>query len=271
LPTNNQIATDDSGKITETIMQQRDVKVDALLSNDSVPATTAGKAAGKATAKSRAKAKAKGKAQPKCKSKGAGRGRGKGNARMRIKTLFLPNQRQLRSLDNAWRQATSRGLIRFQIGKQQTSRPLKKGETRVFKRKADLPPGMCSGGRVQRSMITYTDEHGKTKERYEVGDRFEDPQRSSLHECIDMGTEGWQLRFYLYHHPEYQIRGTFMPDPPHREHNQFGRALTDAGQNYLKTDGAFLGNAFSGPWGAAANLDNCGGLPTVAGIDRHPR
>ena len=46
-----------------------------------------------------------------------------------------------------------------------------------------------------------------------------------------------------------------MPDPPHREHNQFRLGLGDANQNYLRTDAAFLGNAFSGPWGANANLD----------------
>ena len=46
-----------------------------------------------------------------------------------------------------------------------------------------------------------------------------------------------------------------MPDPPHREHNNYGKALSGAGQSYLRTDGAFLGNAFTGPWGANANLD----------------
>ena len=46
-----------------------------------------------------------------------------------------------------------------------------------------------------------------------------------------------------------------MPDPPHREHNQLGKALKDANQSYLRTDAAFLGNALSGPWGASANLD----------------
>ena len=177
---------------------------------------------------------------------------------MTLKTPMLANMRQLSSLDNAWRQGTGRGLERFAIGSQVTSRPLEKGQKRKYKKCGEdgCSAEDCSGGRKGRVYIVTYDKAAKKEEaRLEVENRFEDPGRSSLHECIDMGTEGWQLRFFLYHHPTKQIRGTFMPDPPHREHNQFRLGLTDANQNYLKTDAAFLGNAFSGPWGANANLD----------------
>ena len=120
-PTEGSVVVDDEGKIAETIMEKRKLKIAAYLARTNDPATTARTAAGKATAKSKSKAKAKATVKAKAKSKA--KAKAKSNARISLKTKLLPNQRQLRGLDNAWRQATRRGIDRFAIGTRVTSRP----------------------------------------------------------------------------------------------------------------------------------------------------
>ena len=84
-PTEGSVVVDDDGKIAETIMEKRKLKIAAFLARTNDPATTAGTAAGKATAKSKSKAKAKAVGKAKAAAKSTGKGKGKGKA-------YLPAQ-----------------------------------------------------------------------------------------------------------------------------------------------------------------------------------
>ena len=127
MATSHHGATDESGKLEQTVLGKRDERLTRNLEKRGQQQPAAAKAKAKGPAKAKAKGKAKAKVTAKAKAKGSGKGSGP------LKTPFVANQAQLCSLDNAWRQGTGRGPDRLAIKNTPTFHPLEKGEKRKYK------------------------------------------------------------------------------------------------------------------------------------------
>ena len=191
--------------------------------------------------------------------KGTGKGAANPGGKFRLKTPFLPNQVNIRALDNGFIHGTNRGIVRFSTYGAQTSRPLQKNETRKFMdidaAQQVFPDADCEGvERCYRSVIITQNGDGEMVTRLEVEGQWTNA-RSSLFSCLDMGNVGWPGRFWLYMHPVHQLLGFFIPDPCHTEHKQASHALSDAALSWLKVDGLYAAHALTGPHRENSNAD----------------